>query len=86
MTPNLAVLEIQSPHWRMPRLWLPLFLLWIPLILLSPLIFLVLFGLCLAGGISPWRAIQVFWAISLSLTGTHIHVSTHESKVLVRIL
>ena len=86
MTPNIAVLEIQSPHWRMPRLWLPLFLLWIPLILLSPLIFLVLFGLCLAGGISPWRAIQVFWAISLSLPGTHIHVSTHESKVLVRIL
>ncbi len=58
MTPNLAVLEIQSPNWRMPRLWLPLFLLWIPLILLSPLIFLVLFGLCMAGGISPWRAIS----------------------------
>ena len=46
MTPNLAVLEIESPHWRMPPLWLPLFLLWIPVILLSPLIFLVLFGLC----------------------------------------
>ncbi len=65
MTPNLAVLEIQSPHWRMPRLWLPLFLLWIPIILLSPLIFLVIFGLCMAGRISPWRAIAVFWAISL---------------------
>ena len=86
MTPNLAILEIQSSHWRMPRLWLPLFLLWIPLILLSPLIFLVIFGLCIAGGCSPWRAIAVIWAISCSLPGTHIHVSTKESKVLVRIL
>jgi hypothetical protein len=86
VTPSLAILEIESPHWRMPRLWLPLFLLWIPLILLSPLIFLVVFGLCIAGGISPWRAIAAFWAISSSLPGTHVHVSTKENKVLVRIL
>jgi hypothetical protein len=86
VTPNLAILEIQGPRWRMPRLWLPLFLLWIPLILLSPLIFLVIFGLSMAGRISPWRAIAVFWAISCSLSGTHVHVSTHESRILVRIL
>ena len=86
MTPSLAILEIQSPHWRMPRLWLPLFLLWIPLILLAPIIFLVIFGLCIASRTSPWRVIAVFWAISCSLPGTHIHVSTQESKVLVRIL
>jgi len=86
MTPNFAVLEIQSPDFRMPRLWLPLFLLWIPLLLLSPIIFIVIFGLCMAGRISPWRAIAVFWAISCSLPGTHIHVSTKDSKVLVRIM
>ena len=86
MTPSFAILEIESPHWRMPRIWLPLFLLWIPLILLSPIVFLVIFGLCMAGRISPWRAIAAFWAISCSLPGTRVHVSTHESKVLVRIL
>ena len=86
MTPNLAVLEIESPHWRMPRIWLPLFLLWVPLILLSPIIFLVIFGLCLVSHVNPWRAIAAFWAISCSLPGTHVHVSTHESKVLVRVL
>jgi hypothetical protein len=70
----------------MPRLWLPLFLLWIPFILLSPIIFLVIFGLSMAGRISPWRAIAAIWAVTCSLPGTNVHVSTHESKVLVRIL
>jgi hypothetical protein len=50
MTPNLAIVHVWNPHWRGFRLWLPLFLLWIPLILLSPLILIVIFGLCLAGG------------------------------------
>ncbi len=86
MTPNFAVLQVEAPHFRMPRLWLPLFLLWIPVILLSPIIFLVIFGLSMAGQVSPWRAIAVFWAITCSLPGTHVHVSTHEAKVLVRIL
>jgi hypothetical protein len=85
MTPIFAVLEIQSPEFRMPRLWLPLFLLWIPLILLSPIIFIVIFGLCMAGEISPWRAFAVFWGIACSLRGTHVHISTHDAKVLVRI-
>jgi hypothetical protein len=86
VTPNFAVLEIQSPDFRMPRLWVPLFLLWIPVLLLSPIIFILVFGLCMAGQVSPWRAIAVFWAIACSLPGTHVHVSTNEAKVLVRIL
>jgi hypothetical protein len=86
MIPTLAVLEIEAPHFRMPRIWLPLFLLWIPVILLSPLIFIVLFGLSMAGQLSPWRAIAVFWSILCALPGTQVHVSTQESKILVRIL
>jgi hypothetical protein len=60
--------------------------LWIPAILLSPLIFLVIFGLCIAGRVNPARAISVFWAILCSLPGTNVRVSTHEAQVLVRIL
>ena len=86
MTPNIAVLQIEGPRFHMPRLWLPIFLLWIPAILLSPFIFLVIFGLCMAGRINPWRAIAVFWAIACSLPGTHVHVSTHHSRILVRIV
>jgi hypothetical protein len=86
MTPNVAVIGIQTPGWRGFRLWIPLFLLWIPLVLLSPLIFLVVLGVCLAGRVNPWRAIAAFWAISCSLPGTHIHVSAQKTQILVRVL
>ena len=86
MTPNIAVLEIQSPHWRMPRLWLPLFLLWVPLILLSPLIFLVLVAIAIAARMTIWRVIAIFWGILSGLPGTHVHVRAERNQVLVRIL
>ncbi|MGP8251962.1 MAG: hypothetical protein ACLQHF_08000 [Terracidiphilus sp.] len=86
MTPNLAVLEIRAPHWHMPRLWLPLFLLWIPLILLSPLILLVIVGVCVAFRINPWRAIAVFWQIACSLPGTDVRVTADGTQVFVKIL
>jgi hypothetical protein len=86
MTPNFAVVGIQTPHWHWPPLWLPVFLLWIPAILLSPFILLVVLGVCLAGHVSPWRAIATFWAILCSLPGTHVRVTTEDTQVLVRIL
>ncbi|MDR3798049.1 MAG: hypothetical protein P4K93_07850 [Terracidiphilus sp.] len=86
MIPSFAILQVEATHFHMPRLWLPLFLLWIPVILLSPLILIVILGLCIAGRINPWRAIAVFWSILCNLPGTHVHVSAHDSKVLVRIL
>jgi len=86
MTPNLAIVHVYNPHWRGFKIWIPLFLLWIPVILLSPLLFLVLFAVCLVGRINPFRAIAVFWAITCGLPGTHVHVHAEGNQVLVRIL
>ena len=86
MTPNIAYVYVYTPGWRTPRLWVPLFPLWIPAILLSPLIFLVIFGLCLAGEVNPFRAIAVVWSILCGLPGTHVRVSTADTQVVVRIL
>lgn len=86
MTPNIAIVYVKNPHWRGIHLWLPLFLLWIPLVLLSPLIFLVVLGVCVAGRINPWRAIAAFWAISCSLPGTDVRVCADGNRVTVRIL
>jgi hypothetical protein len=96
MTPNFAVIGIETPQWHGPRIWFPLFLLWIPAILLSPLILLILLaiwlfgpmtvGIPLAVRVNPWRAIAILWGILCALPGTHVRVSTHEAKVLVRIL
>ena len=86
MTPNIAVVHVSNPYWRGIHLWVPLFLLWIPLVLLSPLIFLVILAVCLAGRVNPFRAIAVFWAIACSLPGTHVRVTAEGNQVLVRIL
>jgi hypothetical protein len=86
MTPNFAVVGIETPGWRLPRFWLPLFLLWVPVILLSPLIFLVLAAMAIAARTSIWRLIAIFWGIASSLPGTHVHVRSEGNQVLVRIL
>jgi hypothetical protein len=86
MTPNLAVLQFESPHWHMPRLWLPLFLLWIPAILLSPLIFLVIVGVSVAIRINPFRAIALVWGIACGLPGTDVRVTADGMHIVVRIL
>lgn len=86
MTPNFAVISVDYPHWPHCRIWVPLFLLWIPLALFSPLIFVVLLAVCLAARISVGRAIATFWDIACSLPGTHVHVRTEGNQVMVRIL
>ena len=86
MTPNFAILGIDTPNFRWPNLWLPIFLLWIPVILLSPIIFLVFIAFAIAAKTNIWRVAAVFWGILCSLPGTHVHVSTQDARVLVRIL
>jgi hypothetical protein len=86
MTPNIAIVSIQTPHWRCIPLWIPLFLLWIPVILLSPLVLLIIFGLSLAGRINPWHAFRVFWNIFCSLPGTNVRVAADGANVAVRII
>ena len=86
MTPNIALVHIESPHWRGFRLWLPLFLLWIPLILLSPLILIVVQAVSIIGHINPFRAIATFWGIACSLPGTEVTVHADGNNIRVKIL
>jgi hypothetical protein len=86
MIPSIAVLRLENPRWRMPPLWIPLFLVWIPVLLLSPLIVLVAVGLSLAAGINPWRTFRVLRDLLCSLPGTHVHVRADGHTVQVRVL
>jgi hypothetical protein len=90
MIPSVAVLEIESPHFHMPRLWIPLLLLWIPLalllLLLSPVLFIVVCAMSIATGVGPFRVVRIFWDILASLRGTDVRVTSNGKKVLVRIL
>ena len=56
------------------------------LILLSPLIFLVLVAVAIGARTNIWRLIAILWGILSSLPGTHVHVSTVDARILVRIL
>ena len=86
MIPNFAVIGVHTPQWHMPNLWIPLFLLWIPVVLLSPLIFLVLVAFAIAARTNIWRLIAIFWNILSSLRGTDVRVSSETNHVVVRIL
>jgi hypothetical protein len=86
MIPNVAFVRVQSPHWRGFRIWIPLFLLWIPVLLLSPLILLVLLACCIVGGIDFFAAIATFWGLLVGLRGTDVRVASNGSHVTVSIL
>jgi hypothetical protein len=90
MIPSIAVLEIQNPYFHMPRLWIPLILLWAPLLLLllllSPILFIVVCAMSIATGVGPLRIVRIFWDILSSLRGTDVRVTANGKKVLVRIL
>lgn len=86
MTPSLAIVHVYNPNWRGIQLWLPLFLLWIPFLMLLPLILLVLLGVSVAGRLNPWRITSTLWAILCALRGTDIRIASHGNRVTVRIL
>jgi cadmium resistance protein CadD (predicted permease) len=86
MIPSIAIVRVQNPGSRRIGIWLPLFLLWIPAILVAPLILFVLLVVCVAMRISFLQSVAVFWGILCSLPGTHVHVRAEGTQVLVRIL
>ena len=86
MTPNIAIVRIQTRYRRLPDLWLPLFLLWIPALLLAPFVLLILFVACLVVRISFLRAMATLWGILCGLPGTHVRVEANGNNVNVRIL
>lgn len=86
MTPNFAVISVQTPNWHMPRLWVPLFLFWIPIVLLSPILFLVLVAVAVGLRTNIWRLISLCWGILSGLPGTDVRVQAEGSHILVHIL
>ena len=86
MTPNLAIIRIQNQRHRGFPIVIPIFVLWIPVILLSPFILLVLGGVCIASRVSLWRAIRTLWSVICGLPGTEVRVCADGNRVNVRIL
>jgi hypothetical protein len=89
MIPNLAVIRIQGEHGWCPPIPVPLFLIWIVAILLSPLILvalLVLWAVCLGAGWQMWRLLGAGWRLLCALPGTQVRVTAEGKRISVRIL
>lgn len=86
MTPNVAIVHVHCPAGPNLRLWLPLFLLWIPVILLAPFVLAALWIACLAGRIPFPETISTLWGLLCGLPGTDVRVVAEGNRVLVRIL
>ncbi|HXS78420.1 MAG TPA: hypothetical protein VN753_19735 [Terracidiphilus sp.] len=86
MTPNFAIVHVKYVHGPNFRLWLPLFLLWIPAIVLAPFVLLALLIACLTSGVRFWRCVAAVWGLVCSLPGTDVRVGTEGNRVLVRIV
>lgn len=86
MIPFFAVVSVRPQHGRPIRLWLPVFLVWLLLvvlgIILSPLIVIA----CLIARLNPfltvWRLIGVF----VAMAGTDIEVQAPDAHVVVRMI
>ena len=86
MTPNLAIIRIQNhKFWSFPII-VPIFLFWIPAILLAPFALLVLLAVCLATDLSFRRTIAAFWNLACSLPGVDVRVCADGKRITVRIL
>lgn len=86
MTPNFAVIRIQPEHAWVPPIPLPLFLLWIPGILLAPFVLLAIWITCLVFKLRFWRTLWVLWDLLCALPGTNVRVCADGKKITVRIL
>jgi hypothetical protein len=86
MTPNIAVIRIEPEHGWCPLIPIPLFLLWIPGILLAPFILFALWVPCLVFRIPFWHSLRVLWDVLCSLPGANVRVCAEGKKISVQIL
>jgi len=86
VTPNLAIVHVSIERGPNFRLWLPLFLLWLPAVVLAPFVLLALLIGCVVSGVPFWRSVATLWALLCSLPGTDVRVAAEGNRVLVRIL
>jgi hypothetical protein len=89
MMPWLLKIQIDGPQKKHRNIWIPLPLIYIPLIILiivlSPLLFLGFIALRIARGINMFKAIPVFFIILTVSSGFLIDIDSQKGKFLIAI-
>ena len=69
-----------------PRLWLPIFLVWLLLLPFVLLLLPVAVMLSLIFGINPIQLVVVPWNILAATRGTHIEIEDPHTRILIHIV
>ena len=86
MTPNFAIIRIQKHwFWGIPIV-VPVFLLWIPAIVLGPFVLLILAAVCVAADVSFTATVATAWRLWCGLRGTDVRVTVDGNRISVRIV
>ena len=85
MIPSLLHLRVAHGAGSGWGLWLPLFLLWIPVLLLAPLLELCLMLYCAIAQVNLWLMHGALWALA-QMGGTRVEAETPGAKVLIRLM
>lgn len=85
MIPLFAVVRIVKSPGRAPRIWVPLFLIWLLLAPLALLLLPIAVAACLIARINPTRALSALFGCLAALRGTHIEVDTRQRSVLIHV-
>lgn len=86
MIPVFAIVKFEPRHGRRIRLWLPLFLVWLLLVVLGLLLSpLILIG-CLIARLNPFAVIWSLVRVFVALAGVNIEITSPDANVLVRVV
>jgi hypothetical protein len=86
MIPLIAVVQIQPRHRRRFRLWLPLFLVWLLLVVLGLVLSPVILIACLIVRLNPFLTVWGLIGVFVAMAGTHIEVRAPDATILVRVI
>ena len=86
MIPLIAVVQIEPRHGRRIRLWLPLFLVWLLLVMLGLLLSPLILIACLIARLNPFQVIWNLVRVFVAMAGTHIEVRSLDALILVRVI
>jgi hypothetical protein len=84
--PLIAIVQVQVPHGRRIRLWLPLFLVWLLLVVLGLVLAPLILIACLIARLNPFTAIWSLIRVFVVMAGTNIEVEAPEATVIVRVI
>ncbi len=86
MIPLMARVVIDQPGGRPIRLWLPLFLVWLLLVVLGVILSPLIIIACLIARLNPFTTVWALIRVFCALAGTHVEVQAPDAVVLVQVV